>query len=82
MCGVCSNIIVKNFIEETVALRFPCIGGRRLGLYQDHELLGGIHIKFFDTWIDGLYKIESAGCTFPNTFILPINTKFCAKKVL
>ncbi|MBA7548115.1 hypothetical protein ES705_40561 [subsurface metagenome] len=73
MCGVCANTIVKTIIEETCALSFPCIGGRRLGLYQDHELLGGIHVKFFDTWIDGLHNTEAKGYTFPNTFTLPIN---------
>jgi len=74
MAGVCSNTIVKTLKEKTVSLSFPCFGGRRVGLYQDHELLGGIHTEFFDTWIDGLRKTEATGHTFPNTFALPINT--------
>jgi uncharacterized protein (DUF169 family) len=74
MCGVCSNAIVRTIKQNEAVLSFPCFGGRRVGFYQDHELIAGIHIDFFDTWVDGLRKTEATGHSYPNTFSLPINT--------
>ena len=74
MCGICSNTIAKAYAEKDAVLGLPCFGGRRVGLYQDHEVAAAIHMDVLEDWLDGLDKTEATGHHFPIAFDLNRNT--------
>ena len=69
--GVCSRAVAQVALTGEPTVEIPCLGDRRFGMTQDHELCIGIPFAWLERTAEGLAATHKAGIRYPVPFQIP-----------
>ena len=69
--GVCSRAVAQVALTNEPTIEIPCMGDRRFGMTQDHELCIGIPFSWLKRTAEGLAATHKAGIRYPVPFQIP-----------
>jgi uncharacterized protein (DUF169 family) len=69
--GVCSRAVAQVELTGEPTVEIPCMGDRRFGMAQDHELIVGIPFAWLERTAKGLAATHKAGIRYPIPFQIP-----------